>query len=151
MTTKQIKWQSFKDHLDEILKKSKEISREIFNTDDDDDDDDDVKEDDGPAPYEDNYKGMKIEEFGPRLILPKTISRDLSISVGHECWIGHTNFDITEDVAEILNKCEGIELLRVAGRYTFIIGLGKYFDFAYVRTGINKRFKIRSKNEESCD
>lgn len=146
MTTKQIKWQSFKDHLDEILKRSKEISNEIFNS---EEDEEEIKEEDDP--YESSYRGIKIEEFGPRLILPKTISRDLSISIGHECWIGHTNFDITEDIAEILNKCEGIELLRVTGRYTFVIGLGKCFDFAFVRNGINKKIKIRNKDEKSCD
>jgi hypothetical protein len=42
-------------------------------------------------------------------------------------WIGHTNFDITKDIAEIIEKCSGVELLDIFTRYRFRIGVGKCF------------------------
>jgi hypothetical protein len=43
-----------------------------------------------------------------------------------ECWIGHTNFNIGLEEANIVKVIEGVESLSILGRYTFCIGVPKY-------------------------
>jgi hypothetical protein len=52
-------------------------------------------------------------------------------------WIGHTNFDITPTIIEILEKANGIEILDIFSRYRFRIAIGKCFNDADVMTDIN--------------
>ena len=42
-------------------------------------------------------------------------------------WIGHTNFDISQEISDIIEKCRGVELLDIFTRYRFRIGIGKCF------------------------
>ena len=49
------------------------------------------------------------------------------------CWIGHTNFDITPHTKHTLDNIPGIEFLKIYSRYRFFIGIGEMFDFADVR------------------
>lgn len=42
-------------------------------------------------------------------------------------WVGHTNFNITREISDIIEKCNGIELLDIFTRYRFRIGIGKCF------------------------
>ena len=53
-----------------------------------------------------------------------------------DCWLGYTNFGITEDFQNKLKKIDGIDALRVMSRYTFCIGVGKLFTFTEVRRKI---------------
>jgi uncharacterized secreted protein with C-terminal beta-propeller domain len=55
-----------------------------------------------------------------------------------DCWIGHTNFDITNDTKKILDATEGVEVLKIFSRYRFFIGVGKMFKFQNVRNNIEK-------------
>ena len=55
-----------------------------------------------------------------------------------DCWIGTTNFDITSSINKRLKKTEGIEALRILGRYTFFIGIPITFNFKDVRKNIEK-------------
>lgn len=43
-------------------------------------------------------------------------------------WIGHTNFDITTPISQIIETYPGIETLDVFTRYRFRIGIGKLFN-----------------------
>lgn len=54
-------------------------------------------------------------------------------------WIGHTNFDITHKVANIIEKTEGVETLDIFTRYRFRIAVGKAFDDSSVMRDINRR------------
>jgi hypothetical protein len=56
-----------------------------------------------------------------------------------DCRIGHANFEITQSVRKILNSIEGIEALKVLGRYTFFIGIAAMFKFKDVRVDIEKQ------------
>ena len=42
-------------------------------------------------------------------------------------WVGHTNFDITKQVADTIEKTDGVETLDIFTRYRFRIGVGKAF------------------------
>mgnify|MGYP001489923786 CR=1 FL=1 len=53
-----------------------------------------------------------------------------------DCWIGYTNFDITQNVSDLIEFVDGVEALEVMSRYTFFLGVGKMFNFRDVRLGI---------------
>jgi len=54
-------------------------------------------------------------------------------------WVGHTNFNLTSDIASIIEKCEGIELLDIFTRYRFRIGIGKCFVDSDVMSNITEK------------
>ena len=56
-----------------------------------------------------------------------------------DCWVGHTNFDITNNIKDTLDTAEGVEILKINSRYRFFIGVGKMFDFKDVRTNIEEK------------
>lgn len=62
-------------------------------------------------------------------------------------WTGHTNFDITEKIATIIEKIDGVESLDVFTRYRFRISVGKAFsDSVVMRNITNKVYKYLSKS-----
>ena len=65
-----------------------------------------------------------------------------------DCRIGVANFSITHDIKNILaNEIEGIEALKVMGRYTFCIGVPVTFDFKDVRVEIEKKLCTYTETE----
>ena len=65
-----------------------------------------------------------------------------------DCWIGHTNFDITNNIALKLDSdIDGIEALKILGRYSFFIGIGRLFDIAQVRKDIETLFCVYTEQE----
>ena len=65
-----------------------------------------------------------------------------------DCWIGHTNFDITHNVASKLDsEVAGIEALKILGRYSFFIGVGRLFDIAQIRKEIENLLCIYTEQE----
>ncbi len=58
-----------------------------------------------------------------------------------DCWMGYTNFDITESVREVIEKTKGVELLNIMTRYRFFLGVGKLFDFSDVRREIEESLR----------
>ena len=55
-----------------------------------------------------------------------------------DCWMGYTNFNVTEGIKDKIEKAEGVEMLMVISRYRFFIGVGKLFDFKNVRHEIEE-------------
>lgn len=53
-----------------------------------------------------------------------------------DCWMGYTNFDITPSVLAKIETVAGVEAIKVLGRYTFFVGIGKMFKFREVRSDI---------------
>lgn len=61
-------------------------------------------------------------------------------------WTGHTNFDITEKIAGLIEKIDGVEALDIFTRYRFRIGIGKAFNDSIVMRNItNKVYKHLAK------
>lgn len=80
-----------------------------------------------------------IEEHSdqPMLIaIPETLSSEIQLTTNFDCWIAHTNFDITEKIKNAINKIEGVEVLKIYSRYRFFVGVGRMFDFKDVRKEI---------------
>ena len=53
-----------------------------------------------------------------------------------DCWLCYTNFDITTKVSKMVEEVEGVEALKVMGRYTLFVGVGKIFNNSEVRVKI---------------
>lgn len=54
-------------------------------------------------------------------------------------WIGHTNFNISKQVAKIIETTAGIETLDIFTRYRFRISIGKAFEDRIVMKSIDDR------------
>ena len=68
-----------------------------------------------------------------------------------DCWVGHTNFSITNNIAEDIENTEGVEALRILGRYSFFMGIGKLFEVQDVRTNIEKALCVYTEQEILSD
>jgi hypothetical protein len=134
---KKIGWQKYEDYIEKQL--TSPVLHNIINSlmsmqkgiseDDEDIEDDDTYEDEDDEKHD--FK-MPI----PLLPLTNQLVEDLSTLSSFDCWIGHTNFDITPHIKNILDSIPGIEFLKIYSRYRFFIGIGKMFDFAEVRKTI---------------
>jgi len=78
----------------------------------------------------------------------ESLAEHINLSANFDCWLGHTNFNITPKVLDIIEATEGVELLKICSRYRFFVGVGRMFDFKEVRTSIEKTL-IQEKNIES--
>jgi hypothetical protein len=56
----------------------------------------------------------------------------------YEVRIGDTNFELTNQICNAIERQDGVEVFKKLGRYKFVIGLGKLFDFADVRRAIER-------------
>jgi len=69
-----------------------------------------------------------------------------------DCWIGYTNFPVTNNISTTLNKdVEGIEALKILGKYSFFIGVAKMFDISDIRKDIEERLCIYTESEVLSD
>jgi len=53
-------------------------------------------------------------------------------------WTGHSNFNITQKISDVIEQTNGVETLDVYTRYRFRIGIGKAFKDSEVMHNINK-------------
>ena len=60
----------------------------------------------------------------------------VSMTQSFDCWMGHTNFNITGEIKDKIEKSEGVEVLKICSRYRFFLGVGRMFDFKDVRNDI---------------
>ena len=68
--------------------------------------------------------------------IDEKMMENITLATNFDCWMGHTNFNITKDIRDKLNKTEGIEILKICSRYRFFVGIGRMFDFTEVRKNI---------------
>lgn len=66
-------------------------------------------------------------------------------------WVGHTNFNLSKNVVNIIEKCEGVEILDIFTRYRFRIGIGKCFNDNEVMTNIKDTIIDYLKEKNSND
>lgn len=60
----------------------------------------------------------------------------------YDLWIGHINFDLTEKIKNIIEKCDGVEILIPMSRYRFMLGIGTAFDTKDVLVDIQTKLGI---------
>ena len=92
---------------------------------------------------------LKSQQKEEQVMLPidDKMVENINLVTNFDCWMGHTNFNITESVKETLNKTEGVEALKICSRYRFFVGIGKMFDFKEVRRNIENKL-LRGENIE---
>lgn len=87
---------------------------------------------------ENNYEEFLEQNNEQSIIVDNNLANELALAVNFDCWIGYTNFNITLDIKNELDKIEGVELLKVFTRYRFLIGVGHMFTFSDVRKRIEE-------------
>jgi hypothetical protein len=133
--TKKIGWQKYEDFLE------KQFSSPLLNT--------IIQniamqnltlEDDDEESEMDDIDTEEKDSSHLNMMLPVTrqLIEDVTMLSSFDCWIAHTNFDITPRIKDKLNSIPGIELLKICSRYRFFIGIGQMFDFKEVRNKIEE-------------
>ncbi len=133
---RKIGWQKYEDLLEKQMSSPmlQTIIQQMMSYATEDEDSDEDEEDD----MMEQYQGVAARSNIPLLPISQQLMDDMAMLSNFECWIGHTDFDITKQIKGILNKTEGVELLKICSRYRFFIGIGKMFDFKEVRKNIEK-------------
>ena len=84
----------------------------------------------------------KISYKYPIVITPMGMlpySEKTSCETVFNFWTGHTNFSISKDISDILERCDGVETLDIFTRYRFRIAIGRAFKDSSIMTTINKK------------
>jgi len=95
------------------------------------------------------YEEIEDKEYGQEFQITNRIldtplglfiaDDDLNPYKQFEFWVGHTNFDITQEVKDIIMSTPGVEVFELITRYRFIIGIGALFAFAEVRASLQQQ------------
>ena len=135
--TKKIGWQKYEDFIEKQfsspLLKTVIQNFAIQNLTLEDDEEDEEDEENYLAEEEKDTSHLNI-----MLPITRQLIEDIAMLSNFDCWIAHTNFDITQKIKDRLNCIPGIELLKVCSRYRFFIGIGQMFDFKEVRSKIEE-------------
>ena len=128
MTNKEIAWEKWEDDI--IQERIREDSKT-----------ESVEEDSLEESFLEAMENIPIQE------IPKVVSTAVGIfeiydrnkpSNQYDCWLGHTNFNISQEVKNCIENIEGVEVLKVLTRYRFFVGSAKMFVFKKVRVEIEK-------------
>lgn len=87
------------------------------------------------------------EDIGYSIPMNDQLAENINLASNFDCWMGHTNFNITKGIREKINQAEGVEILKVVSRYRFFLGVGRMFDFKEVRNNIEQIVKNPQKGE----
>lgn len=143
--TDKIAWEKWRDD-EHYVETSNELSTNVV-MDDNVSDDDDEEELRMPNVDVTVYPHIVRTPLGDFSVLDHNLP-----SKNFDCWIGHFNFPITEQVFDILdNHVDGIEVLRVLSKYRIFVGVGRLFRFRDVRSQINKLFLAETIEEIQKD
>jgi hypothetical protein len=128
---RKIGWQKYEEAIKEQINAPilKEIVQEIKKNSLSSNNEDEFDSND----YEDEEHVQSIV-----MAIPKSVVSEAALTTAFDCWIGHTNFNITEDIKNKVDKIDGVEMLKIHSRYRFFVGIGKMFDFAEVRKDIER-------------
>lgn len=83
-----------------------------------------------------------LSDLHNQIMIPidNKLIENITLAQSFDCWMGHTNFNLTKDIRDKLNRTEGVEVLKICSRYRFFIGVGRMFDFKDVRKTIEDLF-----------
>lgn len=134
---KKIGWQKYEDFIEkqltspilDLIFKNVMMRHKNLNDDNGEESDDSL---------EDEIDDNEMSSLDLMMPISKELIDDISMLSNFDCWIGHTNFDLTNEIKHKLDKVPGIELLKICSRYRFFIGVGQMFDFKSVRNNIEK-------------
>ena len=96
-----------------------------------------LPEEDDSEPYYEPQE-PEIKDDSVLINMGGELSNEITLAASFDCWLGHTNFNLTEEIKDNLNKVDGVEVLKICSRYRFFVGIGKMFEFSDVRETIEK-------------
>jgi hypothetical protein len=144
---KTIIWQKWQDPFGE---KDDNIDLDSeYNNFFDDEDSDDNEEHEEISELKKTFKNNKhIKVIAtPMGIVP--INENTASGKIFNFWVGHTNFNITKYIADIIEKTEGVETLDIFTRYRFRIAIGKAFADSLVMKNIQEAiYSFMDTNED---
>lgn len=81
-----------------------------------------------------------LQQNQPKVVVPvdDKLIENITLAQSFDCWMGHTNFNLTKEIRDKLNETDGVEVLKICSRYRFFVGIGRMFDFKDVRHNIEK-------------
>jgi len=139
MSHKKIAWERWDEDVIE-----QEIVEEFYSDQLDEEDEDGVVED--AITFLEKIPSLVTTPMGMYQLHDK-----MNIMNQFDCWMGYTNFDITESVREIIENTKGVELLNIMTRYRFFLGVGKLFDFSDVRREIEESLRGDSSLDDDTE
>lgn len=138
ISKKQILWESWNARAEEIISN-------VANP-----EDDDINIEEMPQMIESFLEPMSQVIHTPIGVYP--IESTLKPSDKWDCWIAYTNFPITKKISNILNnEIDGVEALKILGKYTFFIGVARMFNIKDVREQIDSKICSYSESEILAD
>ena len=89
--------------------------------------------------YEEGAEGLVTQD----IVVPidDKMMENIILTANFNCWMAHTNFNLTPETKSVLNRVDGVEILKICSRYRFFIGIGKMFDFNDVRYSIEQELE----------
>jgi hypothetical protein len=144
--SQQIGWQKYEDVLDGQINcpLAQQLYQNVMDTMNSDEEIFQISE----MELEDEFGSQKpqvVEEI--KVVLDKDFSKELLLATNYECWMGHTNFNITPKIKKTLDSVAGVEIMKVCTRYRFFVGIGRMFDFSEVRKDIENRLNAANKED----
>lgn len=127
-----IKWEKW---IDPFSGEDETSINNVFDDDDDDNNDDD-KSINSQLPSITKQKQIRVIAT-PMGIVP--INEHTASGKIFNFWVGHTNFNITKFIAQIIEETDGVESLDIFTRYRFRISIGKAFVDSVVMRDINSQ------------
>jgi hypothetical protein len=110
------------------------------------------EDDDNSFDFEKKKFGNSIGQavVGPMGIIP--LNESCYPGKLYNFWNMHTNFDVTEAVADVLNEMPGVETLDIFTRYRVRLAFGKCFEEREIKRAIEKVLTEQPKPpEETTD
>jgi hypothetical protein len=97
-----------------------------------------LTEEEEEYPEEDVFDGDVESQEVFAVPVPDSFYEQISLITNYDCWLGHSNFDLTPSIKTEIEKVEGVEVLKICSRYRFFLGIGQMFKFTDVRKNIEE-------------
>jgi hypothetical protein len=98
-------------------------------------------EEDEEIDYQEELENSLDNQEVLAIPVPTTFYEQISLITNYDCWIGHTNFNLTPSIKSSFEEVEGVEVLKICSRYRFFVGVGQMFNFKDVRKSIEEVIK----------
>jgi hypothetical protein len=134
--SKQIIWQKWADPFGNDIEEDTDFDPYVGDYDEEDQDDEINEKTKDNLQYVKKTEPIKVIAT-PMGIIP--INDNTMSGKIFNFWIGHTNFNITTKIADIIEKTDGVETLDIFTRYRFRVAIGKAFDDSTIMRLINSR------------
>lgn len=136
MSNPMIIWEKWRDpygsdDTSEITKMISDMTQQQVNDSEDKDDETESRES-----LETVVRGKIPMMMTPIGLVPYT--ENTAASHIFNFWTGHSNFNITKPICDIIETTDGVETLDIFTRYRFRVGIGKAFKDSDVMRIINK-------------